>query len=56
MLQTGTVKATTLGLLKALPKIRMLGYAFDFRLIQKRIVKMTDYPDKVYATAPLKRI
>lgn len=38
------------------PEIRMLGYAFDFRLIQKRIVKMTDYPDKVYATAPLKRI
>lgn len=38
------------------PEIRMLGYAFDFGLIQKRIVKMTDYPDKVYATAPLKRI
>ena len=38
------------------PEIRMLGYDFDFRLIQKRIVKMTDYPDKVYATAPLKRI
>ncbi|MBR4390555.1 MAG: nucleotidyl transferase AbiEii/AbiGii toxin family protein [Bacteroidales bacterium] len=38
------------------PEIRMLGYAFDFELIQKRIVKMTDYPDKVYATAPLKRI
>ena len=55
MLQTGTVKATTLGLLKALPEIRMLGYAFDFSLIEKRIVKMTDYPDKVYATAPLKR-
>ena len=37
------------------PEIRMLGYAFDFSLIEKRIVKMTDYPDKVYATAPLKR-
>lgn len=38
------------------PEIRMSGYLFDFELIRKRIVKMTDYPDKVYATAPLKRI
>lgn len=38
------------------PEIRMLGYSFDFGAIKKRIIKMTDYPDKVYATAPLKRI
>ena len=38
------------------PEIRMLGYTFDFGAIKKRIIKMTDYPDKVYATAPLKRI
>lgn len=38
------------------PEIRMSGYLFDLELIRKRIVKMTDYPDKVYATAPLKRI
>lgn len=35
--------------------IRMLGYLFDFQSIKKRIIKMTDFPDKVYATAPLKR-
>ena len=33
----------------------MIGYSFDFGRIQKRIIKMTDAPDKVYATAPLKR-
>ena len=38
-----------------IPEIRMLGYAFDFASIQKRIVKMTDNPDKVYSTVPLKR-
>lgn len=38
-----------------IPEIRMLGYVFDFRAVEKRIVKMTDYPDKVYVTAPLKR-
>ena len=39
-----------------IPKIRMLGYVFDFKAVEKRIIKMTDFPDKVYATAPLKRI
>ena len=38
------------------PNIKMLGYHFDFEAIKCRIVKMTDYPDKVYATAPLKRL
>ena len=38
------------------PEIRMLGYVFDFSSIQKRIVRMTDSPDKVYSTAPLKRL
>ena len=38
-----------------IPEIRMLGYLFDFQSIKKRIIKMTDFPDKVYATAPLKR-
>lgn len=38
------------------PEIRMLGYVFDFPSIQKRIVKMTDNPDKVYSTAPLKKL
>ena len=37
------------------PEIRMLGYSFDFAFILKRIVKMTDAPDKVYSLAPLKR-
>ena len=38
-----------------IPEIKMLGYAFDFERIQSRIIKMTDKPDKVYATAPLKK-
>lgn len=37
------------------PGIKMIGYVFDFDLIRKRIVKMTDNPDKVYSMAPLKR-
>ena len=39
-----------------IPEIRMIGYQFDFQAVEKRIIKMTDYPDKVYTTAPLKRI
>ena len=39
-----------------IPEIRMLGYVFDFQSVEKRIIKMTDYPDKVYATAPLNRM
>ena len=38
-----------------IPEIRMLGYVFDFQAVEKRIIKMTDYPDKVYSMAPLKR-
>lgn len=38
-----------------IPNIKMLGYHFDFEAIKSRVVKMTDYPDKVYATAPLKK-
>lgn len=38
-----------------IPEIRMLGYRFDFAAVEKRIIKMTDYPDKVYSTAPLKK-
>lgn len=38
------------------PEIRMLGYVFDFLSIQNRIVKMTDNPDRVYSTAPLKKL
>lgn len=37
-----------------IPSIKMLGYQFDFERIKKRIVKMTDYPDKVYTAPPLK--
>ena len=37
-----------------IPEISMIGYEFDFERIKNRIVKMTDNPDKVYATAPLK--
>ena len=37
-----------------IPEIKMLGYAFDFERITERIVSMTDHPDKVYATAPLR--
>lgn len=36
------------------PEINMIGYEFDFGRIMKRIIKMTDNPDKVYVTAPLK--
>lgn len=39
-----------------IPEIRMRGYVFDFQAVEKRIIKMTDYPDKVYTTAPLKRL
>lgn len=38
-----------------IPQIRMLGYQFDFERIKKRIVKMTDNPDKLYLTPPLKK-
>lgn len=38
-----------------IPEIRMPGYVFDFAAVEKRIVKMTDNPDKVYVNAPLKR-
>lgn len=38
-----------------IPEIRMLGYFFDFQSVKKRIIKMTDFPDKVYTTAPLKK-
>jgi len=37
-----------------IPEINMIGYEFDFGRIMKRIIKMTDNPDKVYVTAPLK--
>ncbi len=39
-----------------IPNIKMQGYQFDFEAIKSRVVKMTDYSDKVYATAPLKRL
>ena len=39
-----------------IPSIKMLGYQFDFEAIKSRVIKMTDYPDKVYAVAPLKRL
>lgn len=38
-----------------IPEIKMLGYSFDFERIKERVVKMTDNPEKIYATAPLKR-
>lgn len=38
-----------------IPEIRMLGYRFNFESIKTRIIKMTDYPDKVYSLAPLKK-
>lgn len=38
-----------------IPAISMLGYRFDFESIKNRILKMTDNPDKVYVTAPLKK-
>lgn len=38
-----------------IPEIRMSGFVFDFAAVQKRIVSMADYPDKVYSTAPLRR-
>lgn len=38
-----------------IPQIKMLGYRFDFDSIKNRIIKMTDNPDKVYSTAPLRK-
>ncbi len=38
-----------------IPEINMIGYEFDFERIKTRIIKMTDKPDKVYATTPLKK-
>ena len=37
-----------------IPEIRMIGYKFDFAAIEKRIVQMTDNPNKIYTTVPLK--
>lgn len=37
-----------------LPEIRMMGYVFDFASVRRRILNMTDHPDKIYETAPLK--
>ena len=39
-----------------IPEIKMIGYEFDFERIKSRIIKMTDKPDKIYATAPLKKL
>ena len=39
-----------------IPNIKMLDYRFDFEAIKSRVVRMTDNPDKVYVTAPLKRL
>ena len=38
-----------------IPEIRIPGYSFDFSAIQNRIIKMTDFPDKVYSKTPLKK-
>lgn len=35
------------------PEIKMNGYNFDFSRIKKRIIRMTDDPDRVYSSAPL---
>lgn len=35
------------------PEIKMIGYNFDFSRIKKRIIRMTDDPDRVYSSAPL---
>lgn len=37
-----------------IPEINMIKYEFDFERITNRIIKMTDHPDKMYASAPLK--
>lgn len=39
-----------------IPEIRMISHVFDFLSVEKRIIKMTDYPDKVYSTAPMKSV
>ena len=39
-----------------IPNIKMLGYRFDFESIKSRVIKMTDNPDKVYVTSPLKKL
>lgn len=37
-----------------IPEINMIGYSFDFERIKSRIIKMTDYPDKIYSVSPLR--
>ena len=39
-----------------IPNIKMLNYRFDFESIKYRVIKMTDNPDKVYVTSPLKKL
>lgn len=55
MLQTSTVAESTIIDENLIPEIKMLGYLFDFERIKSRIVKMTDSPDRIYSTAPLKK-
>ena len=38
------------------PEINMTGYAFDFERIKNRIIKMTDQSEKIYTTAPLRKL
>lgn len=38
------------------PEVKMVGYVYDFERIKARVVKMTDNPDKIYVTAPLKKL
>ncbi len=37
------------------PEIKMIDYIFDFTAVKRRIENMTNSPDKIYSTAPLKK-
>ena len=39
-----------------IPEIKMIGYKSDFQAIKNRVVKMTDFPDKLFSEAPLKQM
>ncbi len=37
------------------PEIKMIDFIFDFTAVKRRIENMTNSPDKIYSTAPLKK-
>jgi hypothetical protein len=40
---------------ESISKINLIGYSMDWDAIEKRLLAMTDYPDKQFVRAPLKK-